>query len=430
MKPGDQLQENKNQIYSQVFWQVNHLILKQIEYAKLPQEIVDLVFQLLNIEQMGYVMISILLVDPASNTLARIAVSENITQEPRVKDIKEYIKKVAISLSNESNLGVRVFKERKEYLSKSWANLLTPVVSIEAAGNMQKSLRVETIVLFPLSLVNECLGIIEFHLSRQQESTDQSEFFFLKGVSDTVSVALDNSRLNERLKELDKLKDEFLSIAAHELRTPLTAIKGYIWELMKCKKPPDRAKLYMERVYKSTDRLVNLVNDMLNVSRIESGTMQMKIENFEVSRVIADVLTDLAPKFAEKNLKVSFTPLGQKEFWVTGDPEKTAQVAINIIGNAIKFTPDAGQIVISAQVSNGFSQVNIADTGPGMDREDLAKLFGKFSRAKTGSNIIGTGLGLYISKQFIEKMGGRIWATSSGPGHGSVFSFTLPLTKR
>lgn len=235
---------------------------------------------------------------------------------------------------------------------------------------------------------------------------------------------------NFKLRELDQLKDDFVSIASHELRTPMTAIKSYLW--MAINRPDiklsEKMTRYISRAYISTERLINLVNDMLNVSRIESGRIEVRPETFDMQALVADVLTEVGTKAAEKSLHLR--SLGQNVPKVFADEDKVREVLLNLIGNALKFTPAEGTITVSYFSDGKFVEVSISDSGVGISRDDLSHLFSKFGRldnsyvaaATTG----GTGLGLYISKSLIELMGGRIWARSEGLGKGAIFTFSLP----
>ena len=309
--------------------------------------------------------------------------------------------------------------------AKYWTEILTPAVSSEEAQRVQSQLGVKTIFIYPLISGREVLGILRFDLAKDEEDMDGHERMLLEGIADATAVALENSRMYSKLQDLDRLKDEFLSLAAHELRTPMTAIKGYSYELMKNPTLDPKGKEYIERVYKSTERLVNLVNDMLDVSRIESGRIDITLEKVDVGKIITDVITEFTGKAIEKQIQLNFTPLGQTTFSASADSAKLIQVLTNLIGNALKFTPNGGKVGVSVQPRSGFVEVSVMDTGVGIDKDDLARLFGKFVRTKTGSGIQGTGLGLYLSKKLVNLMGGDMWAKSDGAGHGSTFGFTL-----
>lgn len=412
--------------YYQVWWKINRLILRQLEFPKLVQEVVDSVFDGLNANQMGYAFVSLLMPDYKENVLKNVAISRTKKAQEMMNLISaSYFEKVILPLESETNVLSRAFRESKSYICKDWAELFTQVISAEEAQKVQSQLGVKTVFVYPLISGPEVLGILRFDLTKDEEDMESHERMLLEGIADATAVALENSRMYSKLQELDRLKDEFLSLAAHELRTPMTAIKGYSYELLKSPNLDPKGKQYIERVYKSTERLVELVNDMLDVSRIESGRIDIKIESVDLEQVIAEVITDFSAKAAEKNIQLTFVPLGQVEFKVSADPAKLIQVLTNLIGNAIKFTPDGGKVGITTQLRSGFVEIQVSDTGVGIDKDDLGKLFAKFVRAKAVQGTEGTGLGLYLSKKLINIMGGDMWAKSDGTGHGATFGFTL-----
>lgn len=412
--------------YYQVWWKINRLILKQLEFNSLVQEIVNAIFEELNAQQLGYILVALIMPDYSINALRRVAVSHTLQAQEMVKSLTiPYFEKVTNSLTDETNLCVKAFKEGKKYATTSWNDLFCPVISKEEAEKVQSEIGVKTVLIYPMVSGAKVLGLINFNLSKEQSEVTGHEMMLLEGIADAATIALENSRMYSKLQELDRLKDEFLSLAAHELRTPMTVIKGYSYELLKSPGLDPKGKQYIERIYKSTERLVNLVNDMLDVSRIESGRIELKMEKVEVNKIMADVMTEMSGKAAEKNIQLTFTPLGQTSFSAMADSAKLIQVLTNLLGNAVKFTPDSGKVDITMQVKNGFIDVQIADSGVGMDAEDLTKLFGKFVRVKTGAGIPGTGLGLYLSKKLVNLMGGEIWAKSDGAGQGSTFGFTI-----
>ena len=350
---------------------------------------------------------------------------ENLDQESKIDITKEQIRQL------QSNDTIIVFEEIpegeiKELMRKNEISLIFPLSTKEKhIGLLILGEKMSGEIFFEQDIrVLEIAGP-EFAIALQNaQRFEEISQFNVKLQEEIKKATEDLKNANEELKKLDQLKDEFLSLAAHELRTPMTAIKGYSYELMKNLANP-KGKEYVERIYKSTERLVNLVNDMLDVGRIESGTIEIVVEKIDLGKIITDVITEAAGKVAEKDLKLTFTPIGQKTFTVSADSAKLIQVLTNLIGNAVKFTPNGGNVGVAIQLKNGFVETTITDTGVGIDKEDLTKLFGKFVRAKTGSGIQGTGLGLYLSKKLINLMGGEMWVKSEGAGQGSIFGFTL-----
>lgn len=238
---------------------------------------------------------------------------------------------------------------------------------------------------------------------------------------------------NGKLKQLDKLKDEFVSLASHELRTPMTAIKSYLWMALAGKGGAlnDKQKYYLERSYTATNRLIKLVNDMLNVSRIESGRISLDIKPIDITKIITDVIAEVTPRAQEFGLVVTFTPPSPPLPAVVADIDKIKEILINLIGNSLKFTPPGGQVGVFATHKDNIVVVEVRDSGKGIKAEDLPKLFQKFATIGTAyltkQNTQGTGLGLYISKSLVEKQGGRMWLHSDGENKGTSFYFSLPI---
>lgn len=242
-------------------------------------------------------------------------------------------------------------------------------------------------------------------------------------------------KANLKLQELNSLKEDFVSIASHELRTPMTAIRSYAWMALHKSDMPlsDKLKKYLVRVLISTERLINLVNDLLNVSRIEAGKIEINPEAVDLILLTKDVMDEVYySKSTDKNIQL--TLLEKPIPKVLADPEKLREVMLNIVGNAVKFTQSGRTITIEFFSDGKTVETSIKDTGTGISQEDLGKLFTKFGKLESSyvalSRSSGTGLGLYISKGLIELMQGKIWATSPGLGKGSTFTFSLPVVSK
>jgi len=236
---------------------------------------------------------------------------------------------------------------------------------------------------------------------------------------------------NERLKELDRLKSEFVSNVSHELRTPLTAIKGSVDLLLREVPGPvnEKQSHYLGRVRSNTQHLAGLINDLLDLSKIEAGKAELKATRVSLGGLVHEVVETLRPIAAEKPIALEATP-SEPSILVWADRDKVTQVLMNLIGNAIKFTPAQGTITV-ATTRNGtdWVEVSVKDTGPGIPPEEKEKIFEKFYQAAEVGRPKpkGTGLGLAISRALVELHGGRIWVESE-PNRGSTFSFTLPVS--
>jgi len=238
----------------------------------------------------------------------------------------------------------------------------------------------------------------------------------------------DKKRYEERLKELDTMKSDFVSSVSHELRTPLTAIKGSIDNMLDglTGELNEKQTRYLNRIKSNADRLSRLINDLLDLSRIEAGKIELKPARLELGRLASDIAETLRPMAAEKLIELEIASAKAVTAWA--DRDKITQVIMNLIGNALKFTPPRGKVTVAVeQNGDDWVRVSVADTGPGIPRGEAEKIFDKFYQVANADKqkTRGTGLGLSISKSLVEMHGGKIWMDSEA-GKGSRFSFTLP----
>lgn len=387
------------------------------------------------------------LLDERLGMLKRVAMSRT----PVGLKTHEYLPipytQISIPLTEGGNLLIQALKDGKMRITHSLYNVFRPVLNEETSKKIQTTIGIKTSLIFPVSAKGKRIGVMIISLDREENKISSYELEMMKKLMDAMGIALDNARVygqlrettqklgqaNQRLQELDKLKDDFVSVASHELRTPMTAIRAYSW--MALNKPDivlsEKMKKYLSRTLISTERLINLVNDMLNVSRIESGRIEIKPEAFNLIHLVSEVIEEVSVKASENNLKL--VVLESKIPEVFADSEKVHQVLLNLVGNSLKFTPSGGQITISFFTDGKMVETSVKDTGAGISKEDLGQLFQKFGRLDSSYVAMGTsggtGLGLFISKKLVELMHGRIWANSEGLNKGTTFSFSLPLEK-
>ncbi len=294
-------------------------------------------------------------------------------------------------------------------------------------------------IMYPLGLGDRMLGVLLISMNREYATLPDYEKEIVASIVNVVSLALDKSLTyealrvaNDKLQSLDKLKTEFLSLAAHQLRSPLTAIRGYTSMLLDGSfgSVDEKQKEAINRVYESSSHLTKVVEDLLNVSKIEAGGMKYTMAPFDLEKAVRDLSTDLSITAQKKGFAVNFRTDGTAPYMVNGDMEKIRQVALNVIDNAIKYT-DHGSITVSlSRAEGGIIVVSVTDTGMGISPEEKAKLFQKFSRGEGGKmNTGGSGLGLYLAKQIVEAHGGHISIDSPGLGKGSTFSIELKSTE-
>lgn len=232
-----------------------------------------------------------------------------------------------------------------------------------------------------------------------------------------------------REKELERLKNEFVSVASHELRTPMGAIRAFVSMILAGDYGPVNKNLVepLHDIHSSTLRLVELVNDLLNVARIEAGRMKFTLADTAVGPALQRVAAELGPLAKQKG--IALTAEGVDAPLVQCDESKVAQVVTNLVGNSLKFT-DSGSIHITTNVQEDKVEVQVTDTGAGIGEDDRQKVFGKFQQVSSvqEGRPAGTGLGLYISREIIRRMGGDLWIKQSEVGRGTTFAFTLPRT--
>lgn len=310
-------------------------------------------------------------------------------------------------------------------------------------------------VLIPMNIKDKTVGLLALGAKESNDIYNDEDFKMLEVVSTQAAIAIENAMLyeeakqfnikleeevqratkelrvaNEKLKKLDESKSEFISIASHQLRTPLTVIKGYVSMILENSfgKISAVQRDSLDKVYQSNERLISLVENLLNLSRIESGRLQFKYETMNLETIVDSVVDELSTKAKEKKLKLDYKKPAKPLPQITIDQEKIRQVIMNIIDNAIKYT-SKGSVTVVVSKEDDNIKFCVSDTGMGVDPNDIPHLFQKFQRG-TGTFLVhteGTGLGLYVAREMIEQHKGKIWVESEGKNRGSKFIFTIPI---
>lgn len=434
----------------EVAHRINKIVLGALDFEEVAQKIADTIPEEL---KFGTSMVAIL--DPARRILRRVAASKTAEAQQAIKALRVPFNQIEISLDDPHNLMARSVREGKLLMTDDIYNVLGPVLDREEAGKIQRILGTKTILIYPLMMDNNPIGVFVASTKKRRDELSRYEFEIIQNFVENAGIALQHatlykkikdksdelawvnqqvSRMNDKLSEVDKLKDDFVSIASHELRTPMTAIRSYAWMALNRSDVPlsEKLKKYLSRTLSSTERLINLVSDMLNISRIESGKIEIIPQVFDIRSLVEEVCSEVSLKLEEKSLHIQIA--GKPSSFVFADPDKVHQVLLNLLGNSIKFTPAGGNIMISCLAEDQMMDVAIKDSGVGISQDDLPRLFKKFGRldnsyvAAAASG--GTGLGLYISKSLVELMGGKIWVGSEGLGKGATFTFSLPLASQ
>jgi signal transduction histidine kinase len=344
------------------------------------------------------------------------------------REFLDYIRNTPIKAERGSASGRALVEGRVVHIPDVKADPEYTFVEAPRLGNFRTALCV------PMLREGVPIGVLTLTRSEVQPFTDK-QIELVTTFADQAAIAIENVRLfdeiqdkSRQLEEASQHKSQFLANMSHELRTPLNAILGYT-ELMAdgaYGEPSEKMLGILKRLEANGRHLLGLINDVLDLSKIEAGQLVLELSDYSVQDIAQTVRSTLEPLAADKKLafKVEMAPELPPGH---GDGRRLTQVLINLVGNAIKFT-DAGEVAIKAEANNGSFYVAVRDTGPGISAADQAKLFQEFQQA---DNAItrkkgGTGLGLAISKRIIEMHGGRIWVESQ-PGQGSTFAFTPPV---
>jgi signal transduction histidine kinase len=344
------------------------------------------------------------------------------------REFMDYIKNILIKAERGTASGRALLEGRVIHITDVKADPEYALVEAQRLGDYR------TILCVPMLREGVPIGLLGLTRSEVRSFTDK-QIELVTTFADQAAIAIENVRLfdeiqdkSRQLEEASQHKSQFLANMSHELRTPLNAILGYT-ELMAdgaYGEPSEESLGVLKRLEANGKHLLGLINDVLDLSKIEAGQLVLELSDYCIQDIAQTVRSTLEPLAADKKLafKVEVAP---KLPSGRGDGRRLTQVLINLVGNAIKFT-DAGEVAIKAEAKNGSFHVSVRDTGPGISSADQAKLFQEFQQA---DNAItkkkgGTGLGLAISKRIIEMHGGKIWVESQ-PGQGSTFAFTLPV---
>jgi PAS domain S-box-containing protein len=247
----------------------------------------------------------------------------------------------------------------------------------------------------------------------------------------TAELTATNRQLELRNREIDRanrLKTEFVASMSHELRTPLHTIIGFAELMAEELEGPlnEKQKRFVGHIHKDSLHLLELINDVLDLSRIEAGRLELRLEAFDMMAAIDEVLATIRPQAVAKSLNLGApVPLSIS---LHADRVRFKEILYNLLSNAVKFTPEGGRIRVDAITRDSLAEVSVSDTGVGIPAEEQAAVFDKFYQVGSTTRGVreGTGLGLAITKQLVEAHGGRIWLESE-PGRGSHFHFTMPV---
>ena len=344
------------------------------------------------------------------------------------REFMDYVKDIPIKAERGSASGRALLEGRVIHIPDVKADSEYTWIDAQRLGAYR------TMLCVPMLREGNPIGVILLNRNAVRPFTER-QIELAMTFADQAVIAIENVRLFDEIQDKSRQlevasqhKSQFLANMSHELRTPLNAILGYT-ELMAdgiYGELPEKTMGVLKRLESNGRHLLGLINDVLDLSKIEAGQLTLELSDYSLEDIAQTVRSTLEPLAADKKLafKVEMAPKMPPGH---GDGRRLTQVVINLVGNAIKFT-DAGEVVITGRATDGSFQLSVRDTGPGISAADQAKLFQEFQQA---DNAItrkkgGTGLGLAISKRIVEMHGGKIWVESQ-LGQGSTFSLTLPV---
>lgn len=420
--------------------QIDKLILSNMSLGYIAQELVNLLGQT---KQM--VGASLTTVDEHTGSLTIQAITDNQhlkALSPLVAKLKGLTITPA-EVQRGASRTVQAINERRVLSGDRLTDFVSPPLSKETANKIQSLARVHSVYVYPVIVEGRVSGAMTFLFDRTKRDITQKDLDLMQSVTNEVGIAIENARLitqieeinqklqvaNDHLQQLDASKDEFISIASHQLRTPLTAIKGYVSMLLDGDfgRVSAAQVVVMRQVAHSTNQIINLVNELLSVSRINAQKFELTLVPTRLEEIVRDVVGELQPLAAQKSLRLNVNlpkqPLGELPL----DPLRIRQVVLNFIDNAIKYT-EHGQIEATLAREGHEVVFTVKDTGIGIPKAEHGQIFTKFYRAENARQMVaaGSGLGLFVAKRVIEGHHGRS-ILESVEGQGSTFGFRLPL---
>ena len=291
-------------------------------------------------------------------------------------------------------------------------------------------------IIVPLIAREQILGAMTFVITESSRRYTARDVALAEAVANRAAVAIDNARLlaaerraRGEAEAANRAKDEFLAVLSHELRTPLNAVYGWARMLRAGQVPAEATERGLEAIVRNANAQVQLIDDLLDISRVITGKMRLDVRPVDLRTVIEAALDSVRPAAVAKDIRVQ-TVLDPRAGPITGDPDRLQQVVWNLLMNAVKFTPKGGRVQVHLQRVNSHVEIVVSDTGLGMSADVLPFIFDRFRQGDSSSTRVHTGLGLGLAlvKHFVELHGGDVTAQSPGEGKGATFIVTLPLT--
>lgn len=345
-------------------------------------------------------------------------------------------------LAKDNTVFKNVCLNRKPLVLEEAAQLFNAEYGFKGSKDARVLLAGVSAAIYPIIINNQCDGLLLIVFSKKYSELTSYEIETIENFASLTSIAVDKSKIyeeldtankklqvaNERLKELDEQKTDFLSMASHQLRTPITIVNGYI-ELLKDNaygKVTEETKGILDNMDASNQRLIKLVDEFLDVSRIEQGRTKFDFSNQDINKIVTSVVAEQTQRAKDKGMKIDWAK-PKEPMIACADEEKIRHVIFNFVDNALKYS-EHGTVTVKVKAEKDGLEVLVHDEGLGFGKTDENNFFQKFYRGENVKQMdaSGTGLGLFVCRKFIESHKGRIWAHSAGINKGSEFGFWIP----
>jgi signal transduction histidine kinase len=292
---------------------------------------------------------------------------------------------------------------------------------------MLADLQIRSWMCVPLSARNRTFGAMSFVAAESGRRYRAADLLLAEDLARRAALAIDNARLYQEAQDAIRARDQFLSIAAHELRNPVTVLKGAVELLNRAAikgSTEERRAWLVQQIAKAADRLVDLTDDLLDVSRIQLGQLPFRPDALDINEFLRELVTRYREQLDDRHrLTVAIPPAACT---VAADAARLEQVVVNLLDNAVKYSPDGGVIAVTVRCEDTGVGIQVRDEGIGLPTEASEAIFEPFGRADNTGGLPGMGLGLHICRGIVERHGGRIWAESAGDGYGTTVSLWLP----
>lgn len=417
-----------------VLHEASHALSRSLDINTLLQEVLLLIKR-----EFGFEHLAVRLLD--EDGILRIS--------SRVGLMADYVTASAMVPSRETYFGICFLDARPVVVGDTREIDKSPLFS-----KLVKDLPVSAFIHAPMTYEGRVIGVLTAYATRGPMHFTDEFIELFAALANQLAMAAVNAQLyaevqayshameekvarrtaelekaNARLLELDRLKSDFLSTVSHELRTPLTSIQSFSEILLRYEvDDPEKRRKFVSVIHNEAERLTRMINDLLDLSKIEAGRLELHPEPLELEPVFSRALATTHPFLAQKGIKVeSDIEAGLPP--VYADADRLHQVLTNLLSNAVKFSPDGGTIRLSGRGREGFALISVTDEGPGIPEDRLEQIFERFQQVRDHqkSHPLGTGLGLTISREIVERMGGKIWVESK-LGAGTVLFFTVPFS--